>query len=247
MNSVLGENLEGLHQRRNQRSAPQSAQKCVPQKKAALLNSVREENDSPCTMRNWNVDVLLQSPLQLGRTRYDRRHVHQLFRQLRLANCRSQGDVLRQDLGHFDNLLGIRERPKELQEIWQLLHHLRRRIIECRQRGDVDNLLHGAPLYPLLRPDVVEAVIPGAPELRHTVIIIKRKGSGEEDASRTSPCTASRTPRRPCPSSDLVRYGACTRTRPQRRSSVDTSNMHGGVALFAALRHRRVQLLQPPT
>ena len=44
MNSVLGENLGGLHQRRNQRSAPQSAQKCVPQKKAALLNSVREEN-----------------------------------------------------------------------------------------------------------------------------------------------------------------------------------------------------------
>ena len=37
MNSVLGENLEGLH-REYQRSAPQSAQKCVPEKKAALLS-----------------------------------------------------------------------------------------------------------------------------------------------------------------------------------------------------------------
>ena len=45
MNSVLGENLEGLHQpRENQRSAPQFAQNCVPEKQAALLNSVCEEN-----------------------------------------------------------------------------------------------------------------------------------------------------------------------------------------------------------
>ena len=41
MNSVLGENFGGLG---NQRSAPQSAQKCVPGNHAALLNSVWEEN-----------------------------------------------------------------------------------------------------------------------------------------------------------------------------------------------------------
>ena len=43
---------------------------------------------------------------------YDRRHFHQLFHQLRLANCRSQGDVLRQDHGHFDNLLLIPRAPE---------------------------------------------------------------------------------------------------------------------------------------
>ena len=45
MNHVLEENLEGLHQpRENQQSAPQSAQKCVPEQQATLLNSVWEEN-----------------------------------------------------------------------------------------------------------------------------------------------------------------------------------------------------------
>ena len=46
-------------------------------------------SDSPCTMRNWNVDVLLH-PLQgrVGYNRrqileYGRRHFHQLFHQLR--------------------------------------------------------------------------------------------------------------------------------------------------------------------
>ena len=45
MNSVLGENLEGLHQPEKQRSAPHSAQKCVPKtKKKSQLNSVLGEN-----------------------------------------------------------------------------------------------------------------------------------------------------------------------------------------------------------
>ena len=44
MSSVLGEKLGGLHQQGNQRSAPQSAQKCVPQKKTMLLNSVLGAN-----------------------------------------------------------------------------------------------------------------------------------------------------------------------------------------------------------
>ena len=44
MNSVLGENLEGLHWE-YRRSAPQSAQKCVSwRKKASLWNSVWVEN-----------------------------------------------------------------------------------------------------------------------------------------------------------------------------------------------------------
>ena len=43
MNSDLGETLEGVH-REYQRSAPQSAQKYVPQENASLLNSVQGEN-----------------------------------------------------------------------------------------------------------------------------------------------------------------------------------------------------------
>ena len=42
---AAGETLEGLHQPlENQRSAPQSAQNCVPEEQAALLSSVQEEN-----------------------------------------------------------------------------------------------------------------------------------------------------------------------------------------------------------
>ena len=40
-----------------------------------------------------------------------------------------------------------------MEDVWQLFHHLRRRIIESRkQRDRIDDLLHGAPLYPLMRP-----------------------------------------------------------------------------------------------
>ena len=47
---------------------------------------------------------------------YDSRHFHQLFRQLRIAKSGSHRNIVRQDLGHFDNLLGIRhERVKEMQ------------------------------------------------------------------------------------------------------------------------------------
>ena len=64
MDSDLAENIEGLHQE-CQRSAPQSAQKYVHQRKATLLNPVREENledRTPLTTtRNWNVNVLLQT------------------------------------------------------------------------------------------------------------------------------------------------------------------------------------------
>ena len=50
-----------------------------------------------------------------------RRHIHQLFRQLRFANNRSHRDVLKQDFGHFDNLLGIRhERIEETEDVHQL-------------------------------------------------------------------------------------------------------------------------------
>ena len=100
---------------------------------------------SSTTTNSWNVNVLFHNLLQ-HRPGHDRGHFHQLFHQLRLANCRSQGDVLRHDLGHFDNLIGIRkERIEELEHVLQLFHRLRQRIIEQRhQRDCVDNRLHGA-------------------------------------------------------------------------------------------------------
>ena len=44
INLVLGENQEDVHFNQGQRSAPQSAQKCVSWRKASLLNSVWKEN-----------------------------------------------------------------------------------------------------------------------------------------------------------------------------------------------------------
>ena len=97
---------------------------------------------SPSTTRNWNVDVLLHKQLQQG------------IGQLRITHAGSHRNIIGQVLGHFDNLLGIRhERIEEVHDVRQLFHHLRRRIIESRQRKDsIDSLLHGAPQNPLLRP-----------------------------------------------------------------------------------------------
>ena len=100
MNSDLGENLEGLHQD-CQRSAPQSAQKYVLEKKATLLHSVQEEN-----LEGQN-SALLQP-----RIGYDRRHFHQLFHQLRVTQNRTHRDVLRKDLGHFDGSGSVVSVPK---------------------------------------------------------------------------------------------------------------------------------------
>ena len=102
MNSVLGENLEGLH-REYQRSAPQSAQKCVPEKHAALLNSVLEENleDQRFALHYQELECRRSAPY-VAATR------NRIRSSALPPACRSQEDVLRQDLGHFDNLLGIK-------------------------------------------------------------------------------------------------------------------------------------------
>ena len=77
--------------------------------------------------------------------RYDRRHFHQLFRELRLTNSGSHGNIVRQDLGYFDNLLGIRhERAEEMHDVGQLFHR--------SKAHEIDNVLHSVPLDPLLRP-----------------------------------------------------------------------------------------------
>ena len=176
MNFVLGKNLEDLHQtHENQRSAPHSTQKCVPKRKKTLLNSVQGEPDttarswnvsnlvrsplqrtvsrekalktsgsSTTTMRNWIVVDLLGNPL-LEEVE-NRRHFHQLFRQLRVATQTSRRNIVRQDLRHCDNRLGNHRklRGKELHDIRQLFHRLQHRSIES-----LDQLIRDAvvPLH----------------------------------------------------------------------------------------------------
>ena len=251
MNSVLGENLEGLHQKRgNQRSAPQSAQKCVPQKKAALLNSVQgktlKTSVSPSTTRNRNIGVLLHTELQPG-IGYDRWHFHQLFHLLRLANYRSQGDVLGQDLRHFDDLLGIRhERVEETEDVWQLFHRLRHRSIEDLHHGskadEVDNVLQGVPLDPLLRSHLDERWRP-AP--RRALPRTTRRTLHSPLLWTSVSVELCSQPPWPCPSS--VPVGRATfHLPPPCRScgeaaadrAIATLSMSAGVAVFSATRSR---------
>ena len=56
-----------------------------------------------------------------------------------------------------------------MREVQQLSHHLRHRIIKSQQRDRIDDLLHGAPLCPLLRPDLGKPVRPGAQGGRHII------------------------------------------------------------------------------
>ena len=148
--------------------------------------------------RNWNVNGLVEEV-------ENRRHFNQLFRQLRFTNRESRRDVVNEDLGHFNNLLVNRD-VQELVDLHQLFSHQRHLNIERRQ---------DAPLNPLLRPDLVEAVRPGAPELLHTVVVVERKvlcaGLLGEECFRNFAVYCVSYSSRPLPSSDLVRYGAGTR------------------------------------
>ena len=117
------------------------------------------------TTRNWNVHVLLHDLLQQQKGE-DRRHFHQLFRQLRLANKSSHWELVDEDLGHFDNLLGDPDivRCEDIDQ--QLFFHQRHRNIEHWWEN---GLFHGAPLDPLLRPDLHKLVRPGAPRGRQVI------------------------------------------------------------------------------
>ena len=76
-------------------AGPVEQDPCVP---PVQIDQMLDSSALPETI--WNVDVLLRNHLQQG-PRYGRRHFHQLFRG-------SHRNIVRQDLGHFDNLLGIK-------------------------------------------------------------------------------------------------------------------------------------------
>ena len=122
-----------------------------------------------------------------------------------MIHGRALKDIERQDLGHFDNLLGIRqERVEELREVRQLFHHLRHRCIQNLYHRRIGSLFHDALLILVLWP----------PRLTQTGW---PRTQGEREA----------LPERgrvvllvPLPRSDSSRCGAYTRTGPWRRSDV---------------------------
>ena len=130
---------------------------------------------SSCTTRSWNVNGLLDNQLLEQRIRQHRRHFHQLFCQLRLATQPSQRNIMRQDLGHFDNRLGNhwQQCGKELHDIRQLFSRLRHRDIETMDH-------RAAPSSPAARaPTVPLAAPPGGPAIvRGEFIVLGRSHPG---------------------------------------------------------------------
>ena len=129
-NPGLAENLEDLHlDRETRRSAPKTLLNSVhgvnlegptttwPTNRIVhdLLGCKRVALSWELTLRtrhtttrNWTVNDLLDRLPHILNERHDRWHFSQLFRQLRFAHSSAHGDVIRQNLGHFENLLGIR-------------------------------------------------------------------------------------------------------------------------------------------
>ena len=86
---------------------------------------------------------------------------------------RAHRDVLRKDLGHFDNVLWNRQKEvKEAHDVRQLFHHLRHRSVEkLYHRGMNGNLLHGTRQISLLWPPrLTQTGWPGTPGRHHVFV-----------------------------------------------------------------------------
>ena len=167
------------------------------------------------------------------RKRDDRRHFHQLFCQLRSTQNRAHRDVLSEDLGHFDDL-HRNMRVQILEEIHQLFHLLRHRIVEQKhQRDCVDNRLPrcAAEPVPAGQPPQAEAL---AATLRCPRQTTRRtplppwswpsSGSVERRASRTLHLG--------------TKSGAGLRPTPCARSSARVAATSGAAAPSSAARTR---------
>ena len=118
-------------------------------------------------------------------------------------------------------------------------HHLRLRGVEERDdRRTVDDLLHAALRDSLLRSDVSETVRPGAPELRHAVVVeeaVLRVGLLEGEFVRNSAVQCTSRSSSPAPASSiLVRSGAKSRPGPWRSTAARASRQRAVVTLFRA-------------
>ena len=142
--------------------------------------------ESPPTTRNWNVNGLLNKSRLC-------RHFHLLLRQLRFAKDLRR-DVIEDDLGHVGNLLGNhrRKRVDETEDVHQLFHQQRHRIIEDLYHGSkAGKMLHGVPLDPLRGPGgsakLAGRLLPGSSSY-------ELESSGwAGGSSKTSPCASTRT------------------------------------------------------
>ena len=165
---------------------------------------------------------------------YDNRpHFHQLFYQLRVTQNSAYRDVIEQDLGYFVNLLGNGQKHVEkAHDVWQLFHHPRHRIVEKRhQRDCVDNLLHGAPQIPFLRPGR-EAILSGRDPLGSSSKKLKSSGWGVWGSVAVKFISWPHTPALAivCPREEFSLPG------PLRRSSAHVAAMSGAVAADVGLK-----------
>ena len=134
------------------------------------------------------------------------RHCHQLIHHLRLLERGTLQDRVLKNLGHFDDLLDVRQRlVEDLQHFHHRVHRLRRRNVEERDDGhNIDNLLHGAAagLAPAAR--IRQTAGPAASPWRQAHHPRPSDSTrclppGEGDASGSSPQSSTRNPPLPGP------------------------------------------------
>ena len=162
------------------------------------------------------------------------------------TSCGSRTEVRRgtstgKILGTSIACSGIRrESTQELENVWQLFHHLRRRIIESRKKGQDRRSAARCAAVPA--PAVQTRQTAGL-AARSAGLFFKaeelRLGCGEGVPDRRRVVQLAPPHPRPWQSSVFVRRGAFSLPRPLRRSSAHVSAMSGAVAADVA-----VQLLQ---
>ena len=159
------------------------------------------------------------------------RHVHQLFRLLRLTENRTRKAGWPGDLGHFDLLRGHTE-VHDLQHILQLAHPLRHRSIEDLHHGsEFAKLVHGVPRNPLLWPRrLCQAGRPPPAKLFVVQTEEHRQGRrSRPELGRVLRSSRSPPPRQ-WPSFVLVRSGATTWPGPQRSTAAHVATTSAVVA-----------------
>ena len=133
---------------------------------------------------------------------------------VRLAQNRTRRTGWRRDLRHCDDLLGHRavQGPE--------------RICQQRRRAAPQRAAAPEPGAAAALPDWQAAPRPGSSSYK-----LKSTGRGRGFCRRGASCFSSCPSSPPCPSSVLLRRGACTRTGPSRRSAARVGATSAGVVL----------------
>ena len=224
MNSVLGENLEDLYREQDgQRSARQSA----------LLNSVQDHQElewprsAPQSAATRKKDTIVGTSTSCSASFVSRTAV-------RIGT--SSGKILGTSITCSGSGMSV---SKKMHDVRKLFHYLRRRIVESRQRRDsIDDLQHGAPQNPLLRPG--QGRKPVRPcSAGHFFVEAEelRLGSGRFPDRRRKVHLAPPA----WQSSVLVRSGAYSRPRAIATVIRSCLSHEGAVAVAASSRRCRMQ------